>query len=85
MPSRKIKSALVTPIVMDSYVIKHISFIYKKIKVTTHLVMFSRVSHALHVNHSIQVYLYSAFYESIVAKQLYRKLSFYLPDHESTE
>ncbi len=26
---------------------------------------------------SIQVYLYSAFYDTIVAKQLYRKLSFY--------
>ncbi len=25
----------------------------------------------------IQVYLYSAFYNTIVAKQLYRKLSFY--------
>ncbi len=27
--------------------------------------------------YSIQVYLYSAFYDTIVAKQLYRKLSFY--------
>ncbi len=26
---------------------------------------------------SVQVYLYSAFYDTIVAKQLYRKLSFY--------
>ncbi len=26
---------------------------------------------------SIQVYLYSTFYDTIVAKQLYRKLSFY--------
>ncbi len=26
---------------------------------------------------SIQVYLYSAFYDTIVAKQIYRKLSFY--------
>ncbi len=26
---------------------------------------------------SIQVYLYSAFYDTIVAKQLYRELSFY--------
>ncbi len=26
---------------------------------------------------SIQVYLYSAYYDTIVAKQLYRKLSFY--------
>ncbi len=26
---------------------------------------------------SIQVYLYSAFYDTIIAKQLYRKLSFY--------
>ncbi len=28
-------------------------------------------------NFSIQVYLYSAFYDTIVAEQLYRKLSFY--------
>ncbi len=28
-------------------------------------------------NNSIQDYLYSAFYNTIVAKQLYRKLSFY--------
>ncbi len=30
-----------------------------------------------HVAHSIQDYLYSAFYDTIIAKQLYRKLSFY--------
>ncbi len=30
-----------------------------------------------YTKNSIQVYLYSAFYDTIVAKQLYRKLSFY--------
>ncbi len=37
----------------------------------------SKMAAKWHDFNSIQVYLYSAFYDTIVAKQLYRKLSFY--------
>ncbi len=45
---------------------------------TNHVVFFSAIGkHYLLHYISIQYYLYSAFHDTIVAKQLYRKLSFY--------